>query len=186
MARNKDYRETIRDANNVLLDWEDAVVVPETIEKYRDKLEKFYSDAGKNVKNREIISTHVQLSIEQEEELMDIAEMILADERADYDTYVDFLEDDNRRKQRETLNVTDIDSAVKALDILNDYSDNARISAILDSDQVVELYNEGYSKGMTDADIEKKINKIYNKTGYEGNALYEKIWNSIQRTRKKK
>ena len=179
MGRNKAYREIIREANDRLLDWEDVGNVPDSIQQYRDMLSNFYRDAGKNVKNPKIISSHAKLTDEQEEELIDIAESINANEKTDIELYEDFLTDQNRSNQREALGVTDIESAVEILDILNNYSSNASLSSMLSSDQVVELFQEGHDKGLSDDEIEQYIEDAYNDTGAEGNDLYTMVWDAI-------
>ena len=187
MARNKLNRETLRDANEKMREWNYALEMgevtslPESVIEFRDALEKFYENAGKNVKNPELFSTHAKLTEEQEEELVDIATGFINEERADLATYEDFMEDPTRTAQRDRLNVKNLDDAIEKLDQLNDYKDDALFSKILSSNQIIELYNEGKERGLSEAEVEKKIYDFYKDSGAEGKTLYENIWKEITR-----
>lgn len=187
MARNKLNRETLRDANEKMREWNYALelgevtTLPESVIEFRDALEKFYKDAGKNVKNPELFSTHAKLTEMQEEELVDIATGFLNEERADIETYEEFMEDPTRTAQRDRLNVKTLDDAIEKLDQLNDYKDDALFSKILSSNQIIELYNEGKEKGLSEAEVERKIYDYYKDSGAEGKTLYNKIWKEITR-----
>ena len=187
MARNKLNRETLKHANDKMREWNYALEMgevtslPESVIEFRDALQKFYDKAGKNVKNPELFSTHAKLTEMQEEELVDIATGFINEERADIETYEEFLDDPTRTAQRDRLNVKTLDDAIEKLDQLNDYKDDALFSKILSSNQIIELYNEGKEKGLSEAEVEKKIYDFYKDSGAEGKTLYENIWREITR-----
>lgn len=180
MARNKDYRETLRDANAKMAEWEDMDVVPESVEMFRQMLNDFYDDAGKNVKNPDAFSTRVQLTEDQEEELMDIAVGFLNENRASLDTYEDFLEDSDRAKTRERNDIHSLEDAIDFLDKMNDYQNDAFLSNVLSSDELLELYTEGRNQGFEDKEIRDMIYLEYSGSGKEGESLYNQIWEAIQ------
>ena len=113
---SKGNLELLRDANERLLDWEGMENVPNDIKMYRDMLQDFYEDIGKNPKNPEGFSTHVKLTRAQQSELAQIAEMVTSNWTTDLQQYEWFLEDPSRQRVREEYNITSLDDAINFLD----------------------------------------------------------------------
>lgn len=176
---SKGNLELLRDANERLLDWEGMENVPNDIKMYRDMLQDFYSDIGKNVRNPEGFSTRVQLTRSQQSELAQIAEMVTSNWTTDLQQYEWFLEDPSRQRVREEYNITTIDDAIKFLDDMQRRRDERWIAEALSSSQMKELYDEARDKGMTTADLEEITYAEYS-TGASGDELYDQIWESIQ------
>lgn len=176
---SKGNLELLRDANERLLDWEGMENVPNDIKMYRDMLQDFYSDIGKNVKNPEGFSTHVHLTRSQQSELAQIAEMVTSNWTTDLQQYEWFLEDPSRQRVREEYNITSLDDAINFLDDMQRRRDERWIAEALSSSQMKELYDEARDKGMSTADLEEITYAEYS-TGASGDELYDQIWESIQ------
>lgn len=176
---SKGNLELLRDANERLLDWEGMENVPNDIKMYRDMLQDFYSDIGKNVRNPEGFSTRVQLTRSQQSELAQIAEMVTSNWTTDLQQYEWFLEDPSRQRVREEYDITTIDDAIKFLDDMQRRRDERWIAEALSSSQMKELYDEARDKGMSTADLEEITYAEYS-TGASGDELYDQIWESIQ------
>lgn len=171
--------ELLRDANERLLDWEGMENVPNDIKMYRDMLQDFYSDIGKNPKNPEGFSTHVKLTRAQQSELAQIAEMVTSNWTTDLQQYEWFLEDPSRQRVREEYGITTIEDAITFLDDMQRRRDERWIAEALSSSQMKELYDEARDKGMSTADLEEITYTEYS-TGASGDELYDQIWESIQ------
>lgn len=176
---SKGNLELLRDANERLLDWEGMENVPNDIKMYRDMLQDFYSDIGKNVKNPEGFSTRVQLTRAQQSELAQIAEMVTSNWTTDLQQYEWFLEDPSRQRVREEYGITTIEDAITFLDDMQRRRDERWIAEALSSSQMKELYDEARDKGMNTADLEEITYAEYS-TGASGDELYDQIWESIQ------
>lgn len=176
---SKGNLELLRDANERLLDWEGMENVPNDIKMYRDMLQDFYSDIGKNVKNPEGFSTRVNLTRSQQSELAQIAEMVTSNWTTDLQQYEWFLEDPSRQRVREEYNITSLDDAINFLDDMQRRRDERWIAEALSSSQMKELYDEARDKGMSTADLEEITYAEYS-TGASGDELYDQIWESIQ------
>lgn len=176
---SKGNLELLRDANERLLDWEGMENVPNDIKMYRDMLQDFYSDIGKNVKNPEGFSTRVHLTRSQQSELAQIAEMVTSNWTTDLQQYEWFLEDPSRQRVREEYNITSLDDAINFLDDMQRRRDERWIADALSSSQMKELYDEARDKGMSTADLEEITYAEYS-TGASGDELYDQIWESIQ------
>ena len=176
---SKGNLELLRDANERLLDWEGMENVPNDIKMYRDMLQDFYSDIGKNPKNPEGFSTHVKLTRAQQSELAQIAEMVTSNWTTDLQQYEWFLEDPSRQRVREEYNITSLDDAINFLDDMQRRRDERWIAEALSSSQMKELYDEARDKGMSTADLEEITYAEYS-TGASGDELYDQIWESIQ------
>lgn len=176
---SKGNLELLRDANERLLDWEGMENVPNDIKMYRDMLQDFYSDIGKNVKNPEGFSTRVHLTRAQQSELAQIAEMVTSNWTTDLQQYEWFLEDPSRQRVREEYGITTIEDAIKFLDDMQRRRDERWIAEALSSSQMKELYDEARDKGMNTADLEEITYAEYS-TGASGDELYDQIWESIQ------
>lgn len=176
---SKGNLELLRDANERLLDWEGMENVPNDIKMYRDMLQDFYADIGKNVKNPEGFSTRVQLTRSQQSELAQIAEMVTSNWTTDLQQYEWFLEDPSRQRVREEYGITTIDDAIRFLDDMQRRRDERWIAEALSSSQMKELYDEARDKGMNTADLEEITYAEYS-TGASGDELYDQIWESIQ------
>lgn len=176
---SKGNLELLRDANERLLDWEGMENVPNDIKIYRDMLQDFYSDIGKNVKNPEGFSTRVKLTRSQQSELAQIAEMVTSNWTTDLQQYEWFLEDPSRQRVREEYGITTIEDAITFLDDMQRRRDERWIAEALSSSQMKELYDEARDKGMSTADLEE-ITYIEYSTGTSGDELYDQIWESIQ------
>lgn len=180
MARwSKGNLELLRDANERLLDWEGMENVPNDIKMYREMLQDFYSDIGKNVKNPEGFSTRVKLTRSQQSELAQIAEMVTSNWTTDLQQYEWFLEDPSRQRVREEYGITTIEDAITFLDDMQRRRDEKWIAEALSSSQMKELYDEARDKGMSTADLEEITYAEYS-TGASGDELYDQIWESIQ------
>lgn len=176
---SKGNLELLRDANERLLDWEGMENVPNDIKMYRDMLQDFYKDIGKNVKNPEGFSTRVKLTRSQQSELAQIAEMVTSNWTTDLQQYEWFLEDPSRQRVREEYGITTIDDAINFLDDMQRRRDERWIAEALSSSQMKELYDEARDKGMSTADLEEITYAEYS-TGASGDELYDQIWESIQ------
>lgn len=176
---SKGNLELLRDANERLLDWEGMENVPNDIKMYRDMLQDFYSDIGKNVKNPEGFSTRVHLTRAQQGELAQIAEMVTSNWTTDLQQYEWFLEDPSRQRVREEYGITTIEDAITFLDDMQRRRDERWIAEALSSSQMKELYDEARDKGMSTADLEEITYAEYS-TGASGDELYDQIWESIQ------
>ena len=176
---SKGNLELLRDANERLLDWEGMENVPNDIKMYRDMLQDFYEDIGKNPKNPEGFSTHVKLTRAQQSELAQIAEMVTSNWTTDLQQYEWFLEDPSRQRVREEYGITTIEDAITFLDDMQRRRDERWIAEALSSSQMKELYDEARDKGMSTADLEE-ITYVEYSTGASGDELYDQIWESIQ------
>lgn len=176
---SKGNLELLRDANERLLDWEGMENVPNDIKMYREMLQDFYSDIGKNVKNPEGFSTRVKLTRSQQSELAQIAEMVTSNWTTDLQQYEWFLEDPSRQRVREEYGITTIEDAITFLDDMQRRRDERWIAEALSSSQMKELYDEARDKGMSTADLEDITYAEYS-TGASGDELYDQIWESIQ------
>lgn len=176
---SKGNLELLRDANERLLDWEGMENVPNDIKMYREMLQNFYADIGKNVKNPEGFSTRVHLTRSQQSELAQIAEMVTSNWTTDLQQYEWFLEDPSRQRVREEYGITTIEDAITFLDDMQRRRDERWIAEALSSSQMKELYDEARDKGMSTADLEEITYAEYS-TGASGDELYDQIWESIQ------
>ena len=176
---SKGNLELLRDANERLLDWEGMENVPNDIKMYRDMLQKFYADIGKNPKNPEGFSTRVKLTRSQQSELAQIAEMVTSNWTTDLQQYEWFLEDPTRQRVREEYGITTIEDAITFLDDMQRRRDERWMAEALSSSQMKELYDEARDKGMSTADLEEITYAEYS-TGASGDELYDQIWESIQ------
>lgn len=176
---SKGNLELLRDANERLLDWEGMENVPNDIKMYREMLQDFYSDIGKNVKNPEGFSTRIKLTHSQQSELAQIAEMVTSNWTTDLQQYEWFLEDPSRQRVREEYGITTIEDAITFLDDMQRRRDERWIAEALSSSQMKELYDEARDKGMSTADLEEITYAEYS-TGASGDELYDQIWESIQ------
>lgn len=176
---SKGNLELLRDANERLLDWEGMENVPNDIKMYREMLQDFYSDIGKNPKNPEGFSTHVKLTRAQQSELAQIAEMVTSNWTTDLQQYEWFLEDPSRQRVREEYGITTIEDAITFLDDMQRRRDSRWIAEALSSSQMKELYDEARNKGMSTDDLEEILYTEYS-TGASDDVLYDQIWESIQ------
>lgn len=176
---SKGNLELLRDANERLLDWEGMENVPNDIKMYREMLQDFYSDIGKNPKNPEGFSTHVKLTRAQQSELAQIAEMVTSNWTTDLQQYEWFLEDPSRQRVREEYGITTIEDAITFLDDMQRRRDSRWIAEALSSSQMKELYDEARDKGMSTDDLEEILYTEYS-TGASDDVLYDQIWESIQ------
>lgn len=176
---SKGNLELLRDANERLLDWEGMENVPNDIKMYREMLQDFYSDIGKNPKNPEGFSTRVKLTRSQQSELAQIAEMVTSNWTTDLQQYEWFLEDPSRQRVREEYGITTIDDAITFLDDMQRRRDARWIAEALSSSQMKELYDEARDKGLNTEDMEEMLYAEYS-TGASGDELYDQIWESIQ------
>lgn len=176
---SKGNLELLRDANERLLDWEGMENVPNDIKMYRDMLQDFYSDIGKNPKNPEGFSVHVKLTRAQQSQLAQIAEMVTSNWTTDLQQYEWFLEDPSRQRVREEYGITTIEDAITFLDDMQRRRDSRWIAEALSSSQMKELYDEARDKGMSTDDLEEILYTEYS-TGASDDVLYDQIWESIQ------
>lgn len=176
---SKGNLELLRDANERLLDWEGMENVPNDIKMYREMLQDFYADIGKNPKNPEGFSTHVKLTRSQQSELAQIAEMVTSNWTTDLQQYEWFLEDPSRQRVREEYNITTIEDAITFLDDMQHRRDERWLAEALSSSQMKELYDEARDKGLSTADLDEITYAEYS-TGASGDELYDQIWESIQ------
>lgn len=176
---SKGNLELLRDANERLLDWEGMENVPNDVKMYREMLQDFYSDIGKNPKNPEGFSTHVKLTRAQQSELAQIAEMVTNNWTTDLQQYEWFLADPSRQRVREEYGITTIEDAITFLDDMQRRRDSRWIAEALSSSQMKELYDEARDKGMSTDDLEEILYTEYS-TGASDDVLYDQIWESIQ------
>ena len=176
---SKGNLELLRDANERLLDWEGMENVPNDIKMYRDMLQKFYADIGKNPKNPEGFSTHVKLTRAQQSELAQIAEKVTSSWTTDLQQYEWFLEDPTRQRVREEYNIKTLDEAIDFLDTMEHRRNEAWLVEALSSSQVKELYDEARDKGLSGAEADNLIYMEY-QGGLTSEEIYDQIWESIQ------
>lgn len=176
---SKGNLELLRDANERLLDWEGMENVPNDIKMYRDMLQKFYADIGKNPKNPEGFSTRVKLTRAQQGELAQIAEKVTSSWTTDLQQYEWFLEDPTRQRVREEYNINTLDKAIDFLDTMEHRRNEAWLVEALSSSQVKELYDEARDKGLSGAEADNLIYMEY-QGGLTSEEIYDQIWESIQ------
>lgn len=176
---SKGNLELLRDANERLLDWEGMENVPNDVKMYRDMLQKFYADIGKNPKNPEVFSVHVKLTRAQQSELAQIAEKVTSNWTTDLQQYEWFLEDPTRQRVREEYNIKTLDDAIDFLDTMEHRRNEAWLVEALSSSQVKELYDEARDKGLSGADADNLIYMEY-QAGLTPEEIYDQIWESIQ------
>lgn len=176
---SKGNLELLRDANERLLDWEGMKNVPNDIKMYRDMLQKFYADIGKNPKNPEAFSVHVRLTRAQQSELAQIAEKVTSSWTTDLQQYEWFLEDPTRQRVREEYDIKTLDDAIDFLDTMEHRRNEAWLVEALSSSQVKELYDEARDKGLSGAEADNLIYMEY-QGGLTPEEIYDQIWESIQ------
>ena len=176
---SKGNLELLRDANERLLDWEGMENVPNDIKMYRDMLQKFYADIGKNPKNPEGFSVHVKLTRAQQKELALIAEKVMSSWTTDLQQYEWFLEDPTRQRVREEYDIKTLDDAIDFLNTMEHRRNEAWLVEALGSSQVKELYDEARDKGLTAAEADNLIYMEY-QAGLTSEEIYDQIWESIQ------
>lgn len=167
---NKETRELFNALNDNMDEWDKAGVKPKAVEMYEDMLSDFYEKIGKNPKD-DRFNTRLKLTPEQEDELLDIAQS-MANNTYTYDeTYADVY-----NKYKDRYGWSDVSEAVDFLETMEKYRSDSLLREVLSSEQIMELYSEANSQGLSDDDIEQMIYLEYSMSGASG----EKLFNAIQ------
>ena len=173
-------RDIINEAREKMMEWNiyEFEEMPDSVRMYQELLEEFYSRNGNNPSDPYNFNTRVKLSPEAEEELADLASSFVYDDTTDIDYFEDFF-DPSKKEWRDRYDIETMDDLINFLNRVDRYKNDALISSILSSSQIVELFNEGDKRGLSEDDISKMIYLEYSMTGNEDTKLYDQIWNSI-------
>lgn len=173
-------RDIINEAREKMMEWNiyEFEEMPDSVRMYHELLEEFYARNGNNPSDPYNFNTRVRLTPDAEEELADLASAFLYDDTTDIDYFEDFF-DPSKKDWRDRYDINTMDDLINFLNRVDRYRNDALISSILSSSQIVELYTEGDKKGLSEDDISKMIYLEYSMTGNEDTKLYDQIWNSI-------
>lgn len=176
----EENRDIINEAREKMMEWNvyEFEEMPDSVRIYQELLEEFYSRNGNNPSDPYNFNTRVKLTPDAEEELTDIASSFLYDDTTDIDYFEDFF-DPSKKEWRDRYDINTMDDLVNFLNRVDRYRNDALISSILSSSQIVELFNEGDKRGLSESDITRMIYLEYNMTGNEDTKLYDQIWNSL-------
>ena len=176
----EENRYVINEAREKMMEWNiyEFEEMPDSVRMYQELLEEFYSRNGNSPSDPFNFNARVKLSPDAEEELADLATAFLYDDTTDIDYFEDFF-DPSKKEWRDRFDINTMDDLVNFLNRVERYRNDALISSILSSSQIVELFNEGDKRGLTENEITRIIYLEYNMTGNEDTKLYDQIWNSL-------
>lgn len=170
MAWTKEEKDYLKALNEAMQEWEDLGVYSNEIQSIRDELEMFYDDVGKNVKNEHGFSTRVQLTPDQEDTLMDIANAMFNDSHNFLGTYEALQEERGFDSLAET---------VEFINTAEEFEDDEFYNTIFDSEEYIEIFQYAEDTGYSKAKLEHDIYKLYKNKGLTHSSLTNTIFRMI-------
>ena len=177
LAENK---KIINEAKELMEKWKgfDDNELPDIVRETRELLRDFYDRQGKTPKEDDNFNTRLKLDEEGEELLTEIAWRFKEDEYSDFSFYHKFY--DTNSDFRDRYNIHDVNDWIDFINKINRFKNDRFLKEILSSDQILELYSEGNSKGLSEDEIDGIIYLEYSGSGAKFDDLYNQIWGALQ------
>lgn len=170
MAFNKDERNFLNALNHAIEEWNDLGIMSNSIQAIKDELWLLYDDIGRSPKHEDMFNTRMQLTPEQEDRMMDIANAMYNDSHNFLGTY----EQLQQERGFETLSET-----VDFINMAEEFEEDEFYSTIFDSEEYIEIFQYAEEKGMSRNKVEAKIMKLYKKKGLTHGKLSNRIFRFI-------
>ena len=178
MRLNAETRELFKAVNESLKKMKKEGIETDATRELKQELELFYKEAGKDIKNKDIINLNVKLDETQQEQfnamIMNIAENT---QQLDYERLMEGFQNQPEDARFHFDNVQDY---ADFIDRMNRFKNDRMLSSILSSSQIQELAQYGKMQGISDDEIEDFIAQEYSMSGRTGDDLYNKILDTIE------
>lgn len=185
-------KDVLREINKGIKEFKkEGYTTPVAIEKHLEKLNDFYDKNNLRVAHNQF-TTSDKLNTEQWEELSNITKSFLED------SDVHFLEDyknilasgkfDKFKNIKGDEEITDVQTLINRMDKLVDDVNGVKLTNLLSSNQIIEVFNFASKHNISESDMMKTIIKKHGKgqRAIYGDDLQKKIYESYVGTEKPK
>ena len=185
-------KDVLREINKGIKEFKkEGYTTPVAIEKHLEKLNDFYDKNNLRVAHNQF-TTSDKLNMEQWEELSNITKSFLED------SDVHFLEDyknilasgkfDKFKNIKGDEEITDVQTLIDRMDKLVDDVNGVKLTNLLSSNQIIEVFNFASKHNISESDMMKTIIKKHGKgqRAIYGDDLQKKIYESYIGTEKPK
>lgn len=167
--------EFMEKINDVLNDWQDLAYKPNSINQVEEMLERFYDDNNIEVDDSGRFNTDVQLTEQQAEELLDIA-----NKASDMDIYLEDFENKFDKAQGKQ-GIETLEDYAEFVDDKTEFEDSVIGSSKMSYYEYEDLLKTAShkSKWYTKTRVDKMIENAFLNKGKTGGDLHSYIFNKI-------
>lgn len=169
-----EYMEKI---NDVLNDWEDLAYKPNSINQVEEMLERFYNDNNIEVDDSGRFNTDVQLTEQQAEELLAIA-----DKASDMDIYLEDFENKFDKAQGKQ-GIETLENYAEFVDDKTAFENSVIGSSKMSYYEYEDLLKTAHnkSKWYTEDRVNKMIENAFLNEGKTGDELYDYMFKKLRK-----
>lgn len=169
--------EFMEKINDVLNDWQDLAYKPNSINQVEEMLDRFYTDNNIEVSDSGRFDTDVQLTEQQAEELLSIA-----DKASDMNIYLEDFENKFDKAQGKH-DIETIEDYAEFVDNKTQFEDSTLSSSKMSYYEYEDLLKtaRNKSKWYTEVRVNKMIENAFLKKGKTGSELYDYIFKKIRK-----
>lgn len=169
MSFNKDERAYLNVLNHAIEEWNDLGVMSNSIQEIKDELWMLYDDIGRSPKHEDMFNTRMQLTPDQEDRMLEIANAMYNDSH----NFLGTFEELQHERGFDTLSET-----VEFINMAEEFEDDEFYSTIFDSEEYIEVFQYAEDKGINRNKVDKEIMKLYKK-GFTHGKLSNRIFRFI-------
>ena len=169
--------EFMEKINDVMNDWEDLAYKPNSINQVEEMLGRFYNDNNIEVDDNGRFNTDVQLTEQQAQELLDIA-----NKASDMDIYLEDFENKFDKAQGKQ-GIETLENYAEFVDDKTAYEDSVIGSSKMSYYEYEDLLKtaSNKSKWYTEDRVNKMIENAFLNKGLTGNDLYDYMFSKLRK-----
>lgn len=169
--------EFMEKINDVLNDWQDLAYNPNSINQVEEMLERFYDDNNIEVSDSGRFNTDVQLTEQQAEELLDIANKV-----SDMDIYLEDFENKFDKAQGKQ-GIETLEDYAEFVDNKTQFEDSTLSSSKMSYYEYEDLLKtaRNKSKWYTEDRVNKMIENAFLNKGKTGDELYDYMFKKLRK-----
>ena len=174
---NKPIADYMEQLNDVMNDWQDLAYKPNSIKQVEEMLSRFYENNNIEVDDNGRFNTDVQLTEQQAQELLDIA-----NKASDMDIYLEDFENKFDKAQGKQ-GIETLEDYAEFVDDKTAYEDSVIGSSKMSYYEYEDLLKtaRNKSKWYTEDRVNKMIENAFLKTGKSGGELYDYMFNKLRK-----
>ncbi len=169
MAFNKAERKYLNALNHAIEEWDDLGTYSNSIQVIKDELWMLYDDIGRSPKNEGMFNTRMQLTPDQEDRMMEIANAMFNDSH----NFLGTFEQLQHERGFDSLSET-----VDFINLAEEFENDEFYNTVFESEQYIEIMQYAEEKGMNRNKVDKQIMKLYKK-GFTHEKLANRIFRFI-------
>lgn len=169
--------EFMEKINDVMNDWQDLAYKPNSINQVEEMLERFYNDNNIEVDDNGRFNTDVQLTEQQAQELLDIA-----NKASDMDIYLEDFENKFDKAQGKQ-GIETLEDYAEFVDDKTAYEDSVIGSSKMSYYEYEDLLKtaSNKSKWYTEDRVNKMIENAFLNKGLMGSDLYDYMFSKLRK-----